>query len=57
VSDVDYVEVSRKAHELTCTHGPTARGYADRQAQRALAAGETVEHAFWKAVARWLTPR
>jgi hypothetical protein len=57
VSEVDYVEVNRKAHELEYTHGPTARGYADRQAQLALAAGKTDEYAFWKAVAQWLTPR
>jgi hypothetical protein len=57
VSEVDYVEVNRKAHELTYTHGPTARGYADRQAELALAAGKTDECAFWKAVAQWLTPR
>ena len=57
MSEVDYVEVNRKAHELTYTHGPTARGYADRQAQLALAVGKTDEYAFWKAVAQWLTPR
>lgn len=57
MSEVDYVEVNRKAYELTYTHGPTARGYAHRQAQLALAVGETDEYAFWKAVAQWLTPR
>jgi hypothetical protein len=50
MAEVDYVEVNRKAHELTYTHGPTAHGYADRQAQRALAADKTDEYAFWKAV-------
>jgi hypothetical protein len=57
VSEVDYVEVGRRAHELSYTHGHTARGYADRQAQLALAAGKTDEYAFWKAVAQSLTAR
>ncbi len=51
MSEVDYVEVNRKAHELT--YNPTAHGYADRQAQLALAAGKTDECAFRKAVAQW----
>jgi hypothetical protein len=57
VSEVDYVEVGRKAHELAYTHGRTARRYTDWQAQLALAAGKTDEYAFWKTVAHFLTPR
>jgi hypothetical protein len=54
----DYAEVGRKAHELAHTNGAwNAFTYANRQAQRALATGETDEHAFWKAVADSLKPR
>jgi hypothetical protein len=40
VSKPDCLEVSRKAHELVKTHGGW-NAYAERQAERALAAGET----------------
>jgi len=58
VSKPDCLEVSRKAHELVRTHGDwNAYTYAERQAERASAAGETEEHDFWKAVAASLKPR
>jgi hypothetical protein len=57
MSEPDNLEVGRRAHELEHAHGPTAYRYADRQAQRALEAGEADEHAFWKAVANSIRPR
>src|SRR5258708_38803966 len=57
MSEPDSVEVFRKAHELEHAHGLNAFSYATRQAERALAAGETDEHAFWKRVAAALRPR
>jgi hypothetical protein len=53
----EYVEVFRKAHELEHAHGANAFTYAVRKAERALAAGEMDEHAFWNAVAASLKPR
>jgi hypothetical protein len=57
MASVDYIEVSRKAHELTHFHGQNARSYAAKLAADALARGETEEHAFWKAVELSLTSR
>jgi hypothetical protein len=57
MSEIDFVDVSRKAHELAAIHGRNAAGYADRVAQEALNEGEADEHAFWKAVANSLRPR
>ncbi len=58
MSNPDFVEVSRKAHELISTHGGlNAYVYADGQAKRALEAGETEEYDFWQAVAMSLKPR
>lgn len=53
----DTIEVSRKAHELTATHGPFALPYATQMAERAQAEANPYEHALWKAVAGALTPR
>ena len=56
MSEPDYIEVSRKAHELMATHGAfNAFAYAERQ--QALAAAQPEEHAFWKAVADSLKQR
>jgi hypothetical protein len=57
MSEFDYIEVGRKAHELMQTHGATAFTYATTQAQRAGAAGDHDEQAFWRAVANSLRPR
>jgi hypothetical protein len=57
-SQVDYVEVGRKTHELVRTHGPAgARRYAAKLALEALAEGEKDEHAFWLAVEQSLILR
>jgi hypothetical protein len=57
MSESDSTEVFRKAHELEHAHGLNAFSYAARQAERALVAGETDEHAFWQRVAAALRPR
>jgi len=58
MSEVDYVMVGRKAHELVAAHGPDgARRYAAKLAAEALAGGSVDEHDFWKAVAMSLTIR
>lgn len=54
---IDYVEVSRAAHELGERHGRDAHLYAERYAKQASGQGNAEEHAFWHAVARSLTPR
>ena len=55
---VDYVEVGRTAHELQESRGQDgARRYAAKIAAEALTAGETAEHAFWRAVEMSLTIR
>jgi hypothetical protein len=46
----DFIEVSRKAHELNGSHGRNAPAYAAKLAAAALAEGETDEHEFWKRV-------
>jgi hypothetical protein len=57
MTEVDYVEVSRKAYELSYAHGRNARAYAAKLAAAALAEGQIEEHHFWKAVEAALTPR
>ena len=54
---VDYVEVSRTAHQLEIDHGPDAFVYAARLSMEAEAAGKLDAAAFWKAVAASLRPR
>jgi hypothetical protein len=54
---VDYIGVSRAAHELGERHGRDAHLYAERYAQQASSQGNVEERAFWQAVARSLTPR
>lgn len=53
----DYVEVSRKAHELEHSHGHNAHLYAAKLAAEALEEGMTEESEFWKAVEEALKPR
>jgi len=48
MSGVDYVQVSRTAHQLAADHGPTAYEHAARSFQEAEAAGKLDEAAFWK---------
>lgn len=58
MTEIDYIEVGRKAHELERTHGPdAARRYAAKIALEALADGEKDQHAFWRAVEMSLSPR
>jgi len=55
--DVDYVEVGRKAHELSERHGALAFHYASKLAAEAANDPDKREHLFWKAVASSLQPR
>ena len=57
MSEPDHIEVGRKAHELSETHGRDAYRYAARLAAEALAEGQADEHKFWKSVAAALEPR
>jgi hypothetical protein len=57
VTDVDYVQVSRKAHELQNAHGQGAHKYAAKMAAQALADALVDEHKFWQAVEAALKPR
>ncbi len=54
---LDYIEVSRAAHELGGRHGRDAHLYAERYAQLASSQGNAEEYAFWHAVAQSLMPR
>ncbi len=54
---LDYIEVSRAAHELGERHGRAAHLYAERKAQQAASQGNAEGQVFWQAVARSLTPR
>jgi hypothetical protein len=57
MSAVDYVKVSRTAHQLALDHGHNAYLYAAKLAREANAAGKTDEAEFWKAVSAALAPR
>jgi hypothetical protein len=57
VTETDYIEVSRKAHELSHSHGWNAHIYATKLAAAALKEGQMEEHDFWKRVEAALTPR
>lgn len=57
MTKTEYIEVSRKAHELSHTHGRTARTYAAKLASTARAEGKPEAFEFWKAVENTLTPR
>jgi hypothetical protein len=51
------VEVGRRAHELSVTHGWTALSYAERMAAEAADNNDLPTSAFWTAVAASLRPR
>ena len=57
MSEVDYVEVSRTAHQLALDHGHNAYLQAAKWAREANVEGKTNEAEFWKAVSAALTPR
>lgn len=57
VTEEDWVEVSREAHELSLRHGPNAYEYAARLASAALREGKIQESEFWRAVHAALKPR
>jgi hypothetical protein len=57
MTEPDYIEVGRKAHELSHAHGWNAHTYAAKLAAAALAEGEIEEYGFWKRVEAALTPR
>jgi hypothetical protein len=57
MSAVDYVEVSRTAHQLALDHGHNAYLHAARLASEASLAGKFDEAEFWKAVSAALVPR
>lgn len=54
---VDWIEVSRKAHEFALRHGRTAHIDAARLAEKAESAGDVKASQFWRAVSRSLTSR
>jgi len=57
VSDIDYVQVGRTAHQLAADHGRDAHLYAEKLAKEAAAEGKTQEAEFWRAVSGALRPR
>lgn len=57
MTEQDWIEVSREAHELSQRHGPEAHEYAARLADAALRAGKKEESEFWVAVEAALKPR
>ena len=56
-ADVDWIEVSREAHELERRHGVSAHTFAARLAEEAEARGEFQAGRFWRAVSGALRPR
>jgi hypothetical protein len=57
MSDIDYIEVSRVAHELEHSHGLNAWQYAEQQAEKFEREGDIPMMNFWSAVAASLRPR
>jgi hypothetical protein len=57
VTNVDWVEVGRAAHQLVADHGHNAHQYAASLAKVAAAEGRTAEAEFWQAVSDSLRPR
>jgi hypothetical protein len=53
----DWIQVSRKAHELVASHGQRAHLHAAELAAQALAEGDAEAHQFWKNVEAALKPR
>ncbi|WP_218001757.1 hypothetical protein [Paraburkholderia acidipaludis] len=54
---VDWIKVSREAHEIAMRHGRTAHIYAAMLAEKAQSAGDIKTAQFWQAVSRSLTSR
>ncbi|HLY46795.1 MAG TPA: hypothetical protein VKQ73_14530 [Stellaceae bacterium] len=54
---IDYIAVSREAHELTQRHGREAFARAEKLAADALSQRHVGEYEFWLAVAAALKPR
>jgi hypothetical protein len=54
---VDWIVVSREAHELALRHGRTAHIDAARLADKAESAGDVKAARFWRAVSRSLMSR
>jgi len=57
MNEVDYVEVSRVAHQLVADHGSNAYLFAAKLATEAESSGRADEAAFWGAVSAAVTPR
>jgi hypothetical protein len=57
MTKLDFIEVFRKAHELSATHGGTALSYAKKMADAARINGQAEEFEFWNAVYNALRPR
>jgi hypothetical protein len=57
MTEQDWIEVSRQAHELSLRHGWNAHEYAARLAAAALIDGKPDESEFWRSVEASLTPR
>jgi hypothetical protein len=55
--EIDWVEVSREAHELSLRHGRDAHIFASRMAEKAEAAGDIKAAQFWQAVSGSVAPR
>ena len=54
---VDWVEVSRAAHQLGLDHGHNAHFYAAKLAEQAAQRGDNGDAEFWRAVSASLVPR
>jgi len=57
MSEVNYVDVFRAAHQLALDHGHNAYLHAAKLAREANVEGKTNEAEFWNAVSAALTPR
>lgn len=57
LTDIDFIEVGRRAYELGAMCGPSSLTYAVTLARRALANGSRDEFEFWRSVMMALTPR
>jgi hypothetical protein len=57
LTEADWLEVSRTAHQLALDHGQSAHVYAAKLAREAAKEGKLQEAEFWRAVSASLTPR
>ena len=57
MTEQDWIEVFREAHELELRHGQNAHEYAACLAAAAFREGKTEESEFWNAVHAALKPR